>query len=74
MVRMNDPVKIRQALERAEAAAKIYCLLAVASAGLYLWFRRPFDLGMACAWSALFILLLLVCRIRKRKLKALDPD
>lgn len=71
---MSEPANIRQALDATSAAMKVALFLAVMSAGFYLWKHSSFELGMVCLWSAVGMLAMLVYRVRKTKLKALDPD
>ena len=74
MTDMNEPAKIRQALDTTAAAMKVALFLTAMSAGLYLWKHRSFELRMVCLWLAVSILGMVVYLARKRKLKALDPD
>jgi hypothetical protein len=53
---------------------KVAILLNAMSAILYLWRRGASELVMVCMWSAIFILALIVYRVRERKLRVLDPD
>jgi hypothetical protein len=71
---MSEPANIRQAMDVAAATAKLALFIAVMSAGFYLWKHTRFYLGMICLWSAIGILGVLVYRVRKRKLKALDSN
>jgi len=71
---ISDPAKISQALDGSEAATKVFGLLAVVNAGLYIWTRHAFQLGMAIVWVALCVFMILVSRARRKKLKALDSD
>jgi len=71
---MSKPANIRQALDVTAAVVKIALLLTVMWAGLYLWKHTSLHLWMLCLWSAVSIIGMLVYRMRKRKLQALDPD
>ncbi len=71
---MSDAAKIRQALDVNAAVVKIALLFTVMWAGLYLWKHTSLHLWMLCMWSAVGIIGVLVYRMRKRKLKTLDPD
>ena len=74
MTELSEPTKIRQVLDVDWAAVKCALLLTATWAGLYLWKHTSVHLWMLCMWSAVSIVGLLVYRVRKRKLKALDPD
>jgi uncharacterized membrane protein YozB (DUF420 family) len=74
MTDMSKPANIRQALDVTAAVVKIALLLTVMWAGLYLWKHTSLHLWMLCLWSAVSIIGMLVYRMRKRKLQALDPD
>lgn len=74
MGNVSGATKIRQALDVNSATVKIALLFTVMWAGLYLWKRTLLDLGMVCVWAGVSVLGILVYRVRKRKLKVLDPD
>ncbi len=74
MADMSEPAKIRQVLDVNLAAVKLALLFTVMWAGLYLWKHTTLHLWMLCMWLAVSIVGLLVYRVRKRKLKVLDPD
>ena len=74
MTDMSEPAKIRHALDATAGVMKVAILLNAMSAILYLWRRGASELVMVCMWSAIFILALIVYRVRERKLRALDPD
>jgi dolichol kinase len=71
---MSEAAKIRQALDVSAAVVKLALLLTVMWAGLYLWQHTLIHLWILCMWLAVSIVGMLVYRVRKRKLKALDPD
>ena len=70
----SEATKIRHALDGNAAAVKIALLLTVMWAGLYLWQRTLIHLWILCMWVAVSVVGMVVYRVRKRKLKALDPD
>ncbi len=74
MGNMSDATKIRHALDVNLATVKIALLFTVIWAGLYLWKHTSLHVWMLCLWSAVSIVGMLVYHMRKRKLKALDPD
>lgn len=74
MTGTSETTNIRQALDSTAAAMKVALVLTVMFAGLYLWKHTSLNLWMVCLWLAVCMLAMLVYRVRKRKLKALDPD
>ncbi len=74
MADMSEAAKIRQALGVTLAMVKIALVFVVMWAGFYLWRRTALHLGMVCVWAGVSVLGILVYRVRKRKLKVLDPD
>jgi hypothetical protein len=74
MTDMSEPAKIRQALDVNATVVRLGLMFTVMWAGLYLWKHTSLHHWMLCLWSAVSLIALLVYRVHKRKLKALDPD
>ena len=71
---MSDPAKFSQALDGSEAATKIFGLLGVLFAGVYLSIRNLLELGLTILWVVLCVITILVSRARRKELKALDSN